>query len=187
MKAVKPILILSVALTTTAFTTSMKKTIDVSKSTIDWKGKKVLGSHTGTINIQEGYLVMDGDDLTGGKIVVDMNSIKVTDLEGDMRGKLEGHLRSDDFFGVENHPTSTLNITGSQKTAAGYTVTGDITIKGTTEPITFDLVMNGDTATSSLKIDRTKFNVRYGSGSFFDNLGDNTISDNFELTVNLVF
>jgi polyisoprenoid-binding protein YceI len=184
---VKSVLILTVAFAATAFTTPMKKNINASKSTIEWTGKKVLGSHTGTIKIEEGYLVMDGDKLTGGMVVVDMTTINVTDLTGEMKGKLEGHLKSDDFFGIQNHPSSTLVINGSTKTATGYTVMGDITIKGTTEPITFNLDMNGSSATANLKIDRTKFGVRYGSGSFFDNLGDNTISDTFELDVNLVF
>lgn len=186
-KVVKSVLILSVAFAATAFTTPVKKSIDATKSAIEWKGKKVLGSHTGTINIKEGYLIMDGDKLSGGMIVVDMTTINVSDLEGEMRGKLERHLKSDDFFGIANHPTSTLTINGSKKTAAGYLVNGDITIKGTTEPITFNLDITGDNATANVKIDRTKFDVRYGSGSFFDNLGDNTISDTFELSVNLVF
>ncbi|MFC7356824.1 YceI family protein [Jejudonia soesokkakensis] len=184
----KSVLILTVAVGATAFTTTMKKTINVETSTITWKGKKVLGSHTGTINLQEGYLEMDGDQLTGGMFVVDMTSINVTDLKaGEGKEKLEGHLKSDDFFGVENFPTATLVINSATKNADGYIVNGDITIKGTTLPIEFDLDMGADFAATSLKIDRTKFNVRYGSGSFFDNLGDNTIADNFELDVTLKF
>lgn len=186
-KAVTPVLVLTVAFGTASFTTPVKKNIDAAKSSIEWTGKKVLGSHNGTINFQEGYLQMDGDQIVGGMFVVDMSSIKVTDLEGEMRGKLEGHLRSDDFFGIANHPTSNLKIKNATQTAEGvYKVNAEITIKGTTEPLNFVLNKTESGATATLKIDRTKFGVRYGSGSFFDNLGDNTISDTFELNVNIV-
>ncbi|RDK83271.1 YceI family protein [Marinirhabdus gelatinilytica] len=189
MKTIKSLAIIAVVVTASAFTNSvpMKKKIDVKESTIEWKGKKVLGSHTGTIQLKDGYLEMDGDQLVGGMFTVDMTTINVTDLEGDNKAKLEGHLKSDDFFGVANHPTATLNITSATKNSDGYVVSGDITIKGTTEEITFDMDMTDEMATTSIKIDRTKFGVRYGSGSFFDNLGDNTISDKFELDVTLKF
>ncbi len=185
---VKTLLVLAVTTTTVSATTKpIKKKINSNESTIEWKGKKVLGSHTGTIQFKDGYLEMDGDKLTGGMFVVDMTSINVTDLNGDSKGNLEGHLKSDDFFGVASYPTATLAIKKATKTKTGYNVTGDITIKDTTEEITFNLQMKDNTATTSLKIDRTKFGVRYGSGSFFDNLGDNTISDNFELDIVLNF
>lgn len=174
-------------LTTVAFTKPMEKEMKVTDSSITWKGKKILGSHNGTINLKEGSITMSGEQITGGKFVIDMTSIVVEDLRGDNKEKLEGHLKSDDFFGVENFPTSTLVIKSGNKTPDGYYINGDITIKGTTEPISFLLKMSGNTATASLKIDRTKFNVRYGSGSFFSNLGDNTIYDEFELDVHLTF
>jgi polyisoprenoid-binding protein YceI len=174
-------------LTTVAFTKPMEKEMKVKESTITWKGKKIFGSHYGSINLKEGSMILDGDKITSGKFVIDMTSIVVEDLKGDNKQKLEGHLKSDDFFGVENHPTSTLVIKSGNKTEEGYYINGDITIKGTTEPISFLLKMNGNMATANLKIDRTKFNVRYGSGSFFSNLGDNTIYDEFELDVTLKF
>ncbi len=174
-------------LTTVAFTKPMEKEIKVKESSINWVGKKITGSHTGTIQLKEGKLMMEGDQLIGGSFIIDMTTIKVTDLSGDSKGKLEGHLKSDDFFGIENFPTASLIIKSANKTPNGYYINGDITIKGKTEPITFDLKMNANTATTSLKIDRTKFGVRYGSGSFFDNLGDNAIYDNFELDVTLKF
>lgn len=177
----------AIILTTVAFTKPMEKEMKVTESSITWKGKKILGSHYGSINLKEGSLNMSGDQITGGQFVIDMTSIVVEDLSGESKGQLEGHLRSDDFFSVEKFPTSTLVIKSGNKTADGYYVNGDITIKGTTEPISFLLKMNGNTATAALKIDRTKFNVRYGSGSFFTNLGDNTIYDEFELDVTLKF
>ncbi|MDI1305369.1 MAG: YceI family protein, partial [bacterium] len=101
---------------------------------------------------------------------------------------LNGHLKSEDFFGTEKFPTSTLVFKKVvAKSANVYTVTGDLTIKGKTNSITFDLATTANSATTALKIDRTKYDIKYGSGSFFDNLGDKAISDEFELTVALKF
>jgi polyisoprenoid-binding protein YceI len=117
-----------------------------------------------------------------------MTSLISTDLEGDSKAKLEGHLKSDDFFSVEKHPTSTLVFTNVKSTGKNsYEVTGDLTIKGITKPITFDVSIYGNKATATAKIDRAEYNVRYGSGSFFDNLGDKTIYDEFDLVVDLQF
>ncbi|WP_271855461.1 YceI family protein [Patiriisocius marinus] len=189
MKTVKSILIAVVILGSTAFAQAQtKKSIDTGVSSINWEGKKVLGSHTGTIAFSDGVIEMDGETITGGKFTVDMSSINVTDLKaGEGKEKLEGHLKSDDFFGVTNYPKATLEFTKVQKMSGGYEVVADLTIKGKTEPIYFDLATTKNTATTSLKVDRTKYNVRYGSGSFFDGLGDKTISDNFNLDVTLKF
>ena len=113
-------------------------------------------------------------------------------LEGEYLQKLNGHLKSDDFFGVEKYPTASFKITKVEAngTNGKYKVTGDITIKETTKSISFDtqLVTEGDKviAVSDITIDRSEFDVRYGSGSFFDNLGDKTIYDDFTLQVKLV-
>lgn len=187
MNTLKSLLVIAVLITASAFTNPIKKTVKASESSIVWTGKKILGSHTGTIALKEGYLEMDGDQLTGGMFVVDMTTINVTDLEGDSKGQLEGHLRSDDFFGISNHPTATLVIKEASKSGSTYDVSGEITIKGTTEPISFELEMGETAAITTLKIDRTKFGIRYGSGSFFDGLGDKTISDKFTLDVSLKF
>lgn len=168
---------------TTTTTVAQDKTITVKDGAVAWVGKKITGKHNGSVTMQEGTLQMNGDELVGGRFVIDMTSITVEDLKGEGKENLEGHLKSDDFFGVANHPTATLDIKSANKTENGYYVNAEITIKGTTEPIAFELKMNGNKASTSLKIDRTKFGVRYGSGSFFDNLGDNTIYDNFELDV----
>jgi polyisoprenoid-binding protein YceI len=183
--AAAPVLIF----TTVAFTT-IKKNVDVEASTVEWTGKKITGSaHYGTIDLKQGYLSLTEDGkLVGGEFVIDMNTIVVTDLSGDGKAKLEGHLNSDDFFGVSNYDTSKLVITeATPKSGNTYAVTGDLTIKGKTEPVTFDMIVNSNTATAKVAIDRTKFGIRYGSGSFFDNLGDNTINNNFTLDVTLKF
>ena len=164
-----------------------KKTLNTKESKIEWEGEKLTGSHEGTIMFKEGYLDMDGDKITGGEFIVDMTSIVATDLEGEGKQKLEGHLKSDDFFGVANHPTAKLTIKNATKKGDSYGVIADLTIKGKTNPVTFDLEMNGDTATTELTVDRTEYDVKYGSGSLFDNLGDNVIYDDFELDVTLKF
>ncbi|MCB7481065.1 YceI family protein [Christiangramia sediminis] len=176
-----------IVLTTLAFTDN-KKEVDVEASSVEWTGEKVTGSHNGTINLESGHLMMEDDKIVGGEFVMDMSTITVTDLTGENKGKLEGHLKSEDFFGVEKHPTAKLVITSAAAKGNGkYGIVGDLTIKNETHPITFDLEMNRDSASTQLTIDRSKYNVRYGSGSFFDNLGDKTIYDNFELDVNLKF
>jgi len=187
MRIMKSLLIIAVILTASAFTTPVKKNIDISKSYITWEGKKILGSHTGTINLKEAYLEMEGDILHGGMFVVDMTSITVTGMEGKSKDKLEGHLKSDDFFGVKNYPTATLVINKATKKGNTYDIAADITIKGITQPVNFELEMGTSAAIASLKIDRTEFGIRYGSGSFSDDLGDKAISDNFTLDVNLKF
>ncbi|SHJ26135.1 Polyisoprenoid-binding protein YceI [Arenibacter nanhaiticus] len=166
----------------------VKKEVKTAESTVTWKGYKVTGSHYGTVALKKGALVFDGDKLTGGEFVVDMTTLIATDLEGEYRTKLEGHLKSDDFFGVANNPTSKLifkKVKASGKNS--YKVTGDLTIKGITKPVTFDISVYGNKATASLKVDRSLYNVQYGSGSFFDNLGDKTIYDEFDLVVDLAF
>ncbi|WP_298236750.1 YceI family protein [uncultured Algibacter sp.] len=175
---------------TFSFTTldKEKKEIKIDASKVVWKGYKVTGSHEGTINIKSGNLVFEGDKLTGGEFVIDMTSITVTDLEGDYKGKLEGHLKSDDFFGVANHPTASLvftNVEASGKNA--YSVTGDLTIKSITNPISFSISIYGSKAAASLKIDRSKYDVKYGSTSFFDGLKDKAIYDEFDLVSDLEF
>jgi polyisoprenoid-binding protein YceI len=175
---------------TFSFTTldKEKKEIKTDASKVVWKGYKVTGSHEGTISIKSGDLIFEGDKLTGGEFVIDMTSITVTDLEGDYKGKLEGHLKSDDFFGVANHPTASLvfsSVEPSGKNA--YNVTGDLTIKGITKPISFSISIYGSKATASLKIDRSQYDVKYGSTSFFDGLKDKAIYDEFDLVADLEF
>ncbi len=164
-----------------------KKEVKVSESKVTWKGYKVTGSHDGTIDLKSGFLMMDGKKLTGGEFVVDMTSITVTDLaSGEGKEKLEGHLKSADFFGIENHATAKLVITSAEKfNKTSYTVKGDLTIKGITNEITLVVSMFENKATATMKVDRAKFDIRYGSGSFFDNLGDKTIYDEFDLVVDL--
>ena len=179
----------TVVASTVAFTKyAEKKEVKTAESKVTWKGYKVTGSHEGTINLQSGFLTFESEKLAGGEFVVDMTTLNTTDLEGKSKNSLDGHLKSDDFFGVTKYPTAKLIFTGVKATGKNkYEVTGDLTIKEKTHPITFDLSIYGSKATGSLKIDRSKYDVRYGSGSFFDNLGDKTIYDEFDLVVDLQF
>ncbi|MDO6519300.1 YceI family protein [Zobellia uliginosa] len=165
-----------------------KKEVKTESSTITWKAYKVTGSHYGTVNLKSGSLIFDGDKLTGGEFEADMTSLVALDLEGESKGKLEGHLKSEDFFSTEKHTSSKLVFTKVKATGKNaYEVTGDLTIKGITKPVTFDVSVYGSKATASVKVDRTAYDIKYGSGSFFENLGDKTIYDEFDLVVDLEF
>jgi polyisoprenoid-binding protein YceI len=165
-----------------------KKDIKTDESTVTWKGYKVTGSHHGTVNLQSGHLNFDGNTLTGGSFTIDMSTITCLDLSGSYKGKLEGHLKSDDFFGVETYPTATLTFTEVSSTSDdSYNVKGNLTIKNKTNPIEFTITVDGNKASADLKIDRAKFDVRYGSPSFFNDLQDKAIYDEFDITANLVF
>ncbi len=186
----KNILILAIALITFSFTAinGDKKEINIKSSHITWKGYKVTGSEKGVINLKSGFLTFDKGNLTGGEFVMDMNTITSTDLTGTYKNKLEGHLKSDDFFGVTNYPTAKLVIKKVKATGKNaYEVTGNLTIKGKTNTITFDISIYGNKATANLKIDRTLYNVRYGSTRFFDGLKDKAIYDEFDLIADLEF
>ncbi len=162
--------------------------LSIEKSKVVWKAYKVTGAHVGTITLKEGSLIFEGDKLIGGKFTIDMTTITNTDQEGEYKQKLEEHLKSDDFFGVKTYPTSTL-IFKKVKTIGknSYKVFGNLTIKGITNAINFDIPIYGKKATASLKVDRAKYNVKYGSTSFFDNLKDKAIYDEFDLIVDLEF
>jgi len=163
--------------------------VDVDNSKVNWKAYKVTGEHEGYVNLKEGFLQMTDGQLTGGQFVLDMTSITVTDLSGDMKGKLEGHLKSADFFGVENHNEARFVITKVIPQGPMYKVEGIATIKNIEKPIEFKVKVTEEgenvIATTEFQLDRSDFDVRYGSGSFFDNLGDKTIYDDFDLTVSL--
>ena len=185
-----------IAIFAMSFTTSVlvdgDYKVNSAASKVEWAGKKVTGEHAGTVALKSGAMNVKDGKLVSGEFVIDMTTITSTDLEGEYLQKLNGHLKSQDFFGVEKYPTASFKITEvKQNDAKGkYVVTGDMTIKETTKSITFDaqLVANGDalTAVADIIIDRSEFDVRYGSGSFFDNLGDKTIYDDFTLSINLV-
>jgi polyisoprenoid-binding protein YceI len=166
--------------------------VDPFQSVVVWKGKKIAGEHTGTINLQKGSIITDGNNIVGGEFIFDMKSIKNTDLsDPSYNKKLVDHLKSDDFFSTSNFGTSLFTIKQViQKGGNSFDVTGDLTIKNITHEIDFPATIkekDNDIVVNALVIvDRSKYNVQFGSGSFFQNLGDNLIYDDFELDINIV-
>jgi len=165
------------------------KKVDAAKSSINWLAKKVTGQHEGNVNLKEGNLIFKGKKVVGGNFTVDMTSMTTTDLKaGQGKEKLDGHLKSEDFFGIEKFPTATLVFKSiGEKSAGVYSVTADLTIKGITDSVNFDLTTSANTATTKLSVDRTKFGIKYGSKSLVDTIADKAIDDEFELTVALKF
>tara|TARA_B100001057_G_scaffold412923_1_gene429252 strand:- start:766 stop:1380 length:615 start_codon:yes stop_codon:yes gene_type:complete len=160
--------------------------VNTSKSSVTWKGEKVTGSHEGVINIKSANLNFNNDELSGGEVIIDMSTINCTDLSGPYKNKLEDHLNSDDFFNVTDYPLSTLKITECKKLSNNkYNVIADLTIKNVTESIEFETELVNNIATAEIIIDRTKFDIKYSSGSFFKNLGDKMIYDDFSISVNI--
>ncbi len=166
--------------------------VDSNASSIEWLAKKVTGQHSGTISFGAGSLTVEKKKITGGKVSVDMATLADKDLgDSPMKGKLEGHLKSDDFFGVEKFPQSTLELKKVEaKQGNQYHFTGDLTIKGVTNPVEFDAEVNEAsgqvTATGEMVVNRAKYGIKYGSGSFFEGLGDKLIYDDFSLKFKLV-
>jgi polyisoprenoid-binding protein YceI len=169
---------------------SINKDIDISKSYVKWLGEKVTGSHEGTISVKEGHLHFDNNFFTGGNIVIDMSTIECTDLVGEPKSSIEGHLSSDDFFGINKYPTANLEILNADKIKDSknkYKVSAILEIKSIKNNIEFEVEIDNGSAIVDLVIDRTRYNVKYGSGSFFDNLGDKMIYDDFKLSVSLKY
>ena len=188
MKNLKSIALAVAVVLSTVTVSAQTKQINIATSNIEWVGKKVTGQHNGTVNFKDGAVVMKAGKLVGGSFTVNMTSLTATDLTGEYKNKLDGHLKADDFFGTTKYPTAALVIKkiGAKSTYV-YTATADLTIKGITQPVTFDMTVNGDTATTTFNVDRTKYDIRYGSKSFFESIGDKAISDEFELKVTLKF
>jgi len=163
-------------------------TVDVSKSTITWEGKKFTGGHNGTVDLTSGTLIFNGKKLTDGGFIANMTTIK----DADKNGGLEKHLKADDFFGVEKFPAAQFVIKKVEGNGANVNVTGDLTIKGVTNPITFPatITWNADKTVSAVAekivIDRTKYGIQFRSKSIFSNIGDNFIYDDFTISVKLV-
>lgn len=161
--------------------------IDTKASKVYWTGKKVTGEHAGYLSIANGTVQVENNAVVGATLTMDMKSIVNTDLEaGEWNDKLVGHLKSDDFFSVEKFPNAKFTFTSVKKSAGGeYSVVGDLTIKGITNEISFPAKIKVENeslvAEGTATLDRTKWNVQYGSGKFFAGLGDKMIYDEFEI------
>ncbi|SEQ41443.1 Polyisoprenoid-binding protein YceI [Hyunsoonleella jejuensis] len=172
--------------------TAVKYVADAESSSIEWKGFKPTGTHNGTIKLSSGVVNVSDGAVESGSFIVDMGSINVLDIpaEDEQNGKLAGHLKSADFFDVEQFPNAAFEITGISEVEGKTMLSGNLTLKDVKNNITFPVTVseNGETMTLSSEtftIDRSKWNVQYGSKSFFDNLGDKFINDDIELKVNV--
>lgn len=193
MKLTKIFLLTAICLSLFGFKSVVTKKVDTKNSIIKWIGYKVTGQHEGTITLRNGELNFDDTtNLIGGKFVMDMTTINTTDLEGGSKERLDNHLKNDDFFSVKKYNTADLVFkkVSKQKNDSKivvYLIDADLTIKGITNPTTFKINISDNSAYANLKIDRTKFEIKYGSSSFFDGLKDRAIYDEFDLKVNLKF
>lgn len=166
-------------------------------STLGWEGKAVTHGHNGTMQFASGELTANGAQLTGGTVVVDMKTLKATDIkDADSHAKFVGHMSGEDFFSAEKYPTAVFKIVsvtpikGAAADANNATISGDMTIRDVTQRISFPAkvgVKNGVAAASgTVTIDRTKYGLKYGSKTFFDTIGDKAINDEFTLSFNVI-
>lgn len=169
-----------------------KFNIQKSSSTVNWTGKKVLGLHTGTINVADGYVDFSDEGITKGEVAIDMTTIIITDID-DPKSHADflAHLQNEDFFSVDKFKTARLVITDSVKKGNdNFLLKGNLTIKDITHPISFTARVEVFTdflhSMGELVIDRTLYNIRYGSGKFLQNLGNNLVYDDFVLQFKLI-
>jgi polyisoprenoid-binding protein YceI len=159
--------------------------VDVERSTIEWSAKKVGGGHTGTVKIADGTLVYGGKALKSGNFQMNMSSITSDNA------RVTTHLKSNDFFSAEKNPLSKFEIT--KVTSAGadrVNITGNLSIKGFTHPVTFPATVKQQkgvlvAVASGIRVDRTKYDIKFRSKTFFGDIGDKAIDDEFELSINL--
>jgi len=193
MKSLLAVVVASTSMGVMAQNKPMTSTynVDPAATKIVYVGKKVTGSHTGNVVAKTGNLVIQGEEITAGEIVVDMNSLSSTDItDKDTNAKYVGHMKSADFFDTAKFSESKLVIKSSKKTAKGLEVSGELTMIGQTKPVTFivtDMKKTDSvvTAKSNLTLNRTLWGLKYGSGSFFKGLGDKAINDEFTLAIDL--
>lgn len=168
--------------------------VDTKESSVKWIGSKVASSHEGYVKILKGSLAINHGTLVGGQFAIDMNSITCTDIESEKYNQmLVDHLKNEDFFNTKKFPVATFKITNvKQSDKNSYTIYSDLTIKGITHPVAFDayIDINGEifSAKAGITIDRTKWDIKHGSGNFFENLGDKMILDDvkFEIVLSSV-
>ena len=198
----KKIIYLFVAITTFACNTTTKKdekkndvavqdtslSFNLENSNIKWIGTELTSkTHYGSLKLTQANLVIVDSKITSGEFTVDMTSLNVEDLEGEWKERLEGHLSSDDFFSIEKFQTASLKVLNSNSLENGsFIVNGELTIKDITHPIEFTITKNDDNNyNANLTFDRSKYDVKFRSGTFFENLGDKLILDDIDLEVSL--
>jgi polyisoprenoid-binding protein YceI len=191
----KTILTLAVAILLTFSFTSVKKInykVDTATSKINWKGFKPTGSHYGTIKLADGNFIVKNEMIAGGQFTINMNSIVDLDMpeDNEYNAKLVAHLKSADFFDVVNYPNGSFEIKATENKDEKTLIKGELTLKGLIHPISFlaDVKFENDRLSfksETFKIDRSKWNIRYKSKSFFDDLKDKFIEDDMEISIEL--
>jgi polyisoprenoid-binding protein YceI len=190
IKNISKILSIAFLLFTLSLSAQTEMKINSKYSTINWKGFKPTGSHYGTILLKSGNFIINEDKIIGGEFTIDMTSIVDLDMPADdeYNTKLVNHLKSDDFFGVEKYPTANFKISEIENKGEKILIKGDLTIKKKTNPVSFTataeisndlLLLKSDT----FKIDRSKWDIKYKSKSFFDDLEDKFIYDDMEISI----
>ncbi len=175
---------------------SGKYTVSLENSVVEWVGSKPTGSsHTGTLKLQSGELDLNQGNITGGKMVIDMNSLRATDLEGEDKGKLEGHLKADDFFAVAKFPTGNFEFgsttpVNDEPSGAKNIVAGPLTLKGISKPIRIPFNMRTEggkviVETPEFSINRTEWDIKYSSG-IIGTVKEKMIDDMVKLKIKLV-
>jgi len=163
---------------------------DIESSLVNWKGFKPTGEHYGTVNLKSGSFTVENNKIVNGNFEIDMTSIVDLDMAADneYNAKLVGHLKSDDFFGVEKYPVAIFQLTSTEVKGDKTLIKGNLKIKEKTHPVSFEatVTLDGDRLllkSDTFKIDRSKWDIKFKSKSFFDDLGDKFIDDDMELSV----
>ena len=163
--------------------------LDTSLSKLKWTGTEITSkTHYGSLIFKSGTITMKNNKPVKGEFVVDMTTLKNEDVPEAYRGRLEGHLKSDDFFSVDKFPEAVLKINSSSfLNSEKYNLEGDLTVKGITHPISLSITTMKNKWIANLTFDRSKYDVRFRSGTFFENLGDKLIYDDIIIESELIF
>jgi len=184
----KNLIIITILLFSAYSIYAQDKSLNLETSNIRWYGEEITGKqHYGDLKFSSGNIQINNEVVTNGSFIVNMNSLTVEDLSGGGKKRLEGHLRSTAFFGVSDHPQASLSISSMVEIEGNSQILdGQLTIKGVTHPINFSLTLTPENNASAILVfDRSKYDVRFRSGSFFDELGDKLILDEIKLEVAL--
>jgi polyisoprenoid-binding protein YceI len=196
MKKITSIICISLAtmlISGAPITTPTSLTVKPEASKVEWFAEKVTGQHNGIVSMQSGTIEIEGEKIIGGNFVMDMTSISTTDLEGGSKKKLDDHLKSEDFFNTDEFGTAAFQINKAETLkndkVFNHTISGDLTIKGITHPVSCPAsvkIVDGKLAAyGEITVDRTKYDIKHGSASFFESIGDKAIMDEFLLKVSL--
>ena len=155
------------------FSSAFCAEVDLKKSSFTWHGTKITGKHLGVVKLKKANIQLKDKKIMRGEFIIDLSTISISDLEGKWKTKFEKHIKSADFFDIGKYPTAKLVI----NKADDKNIYGNLSIKDKTGPITIPYTKKGSEFSGTMKFDRTKFNMIYGSGNFFKNLGDKVIHD----------